>query len=106
MTTNLQLTNQAYGLGQQYPILNPYNMNQPNWSPALFVQQPITQAQLNPALQHQYWQAQASSVIQNAQLNENQAQFNTWDPAMSTNVSSLISQSIHSTTDQNKINKN
>jgi hypothetical protein len=111
MATNLQITNQGvnpYGLGQQYQILNPYQINQPNWSPALplFVQQPISQAQLNPNLHQQYWQTQASAVMTNPQLNENQVSFNNWDPAMSTNVSSLISQSIQSTADQNKANKN
>jgi len=100
-------TQQSY-----YPVNAAYqHQQQVNWLPVQMLSN-----QTNPAIivpinqnptQQQYWRANHMNQFQNRFTNSSNLNINNgsgstlipnpWDPAMSTNVSSLISQSIHTT---------
>jgi hypothetical protein len=97
-----------------YPINTPYQHQQVNWVPVpvQMVQQTIVPLAQNPT-QQQYWRANQINQFSNRFSSTNQNTNNNspvvpnpWDPAMSTNVSSLISQSIlTSSTPENSTNQ-
>ena len=99
-----------------YPVNGAYQAQQQvNWLPVQMVPNQSNPAMMvpfssqNPA-QHQYWRATQMNQFQNRFANNNPNMnsgtiiSNPWDPAMSTNVSSLISQSIHTMPSSENLN--